>query len=317
MRKIFSCILVFVFLSFSCFSEGKQEKPLHTINVSYVKSPFNLPQIIMKERGMLESAFSDRGIEVRFHGIESGAQQAQAMAAGSLDIGGVMNTTSVLLSVSAGNDVRIISGFSRPEKVFAIASADQSITGIRDLEGKKVAGPKGTVLHQLLIAALESKGLEITDIEFLQMSIPQASTAMLAGHIDAALLAGSVLIQAQNSGARIVATAEGFVRPKLVIAARGAFLDAHGEAVALYLQTHREALEWMRANENEALRIGAAEQGISREEARTLYEWTNFTDTLSPEDLSTMKDDIKFMLGNGMLAKEINPESCIAGFALP
>jgi len=53
------------------------------------------------------------------------------------------------------------------------------------------------------------------------------------------------------------------------------------------------------------------------EDARTLYGWTHFIHRLVPEDLETMEEDIDFMLQNGMLAKKIAPESCIAPFALP
>ncbi|MDZ7793719.1 MAG: ABC transporter substrate-binding protein [Spirochaetia bacterium] len=139
MRQLFVSTLLLLSLSISVFAGGNQEKELEEINVSYVKSPFNLPSIVMKERGMLETAFADRGIEVRYHEITSGAKQAQAMAAGSLDIGGVMNTTSVLLAHSAGNDVRIIAGYSRPVKIFSIVSGTREIRNIADLKGSKIA----------------------------------------------------------------------------------------------------------------------------------------------------------------------------------
>ena len=267
MHKIATCSAILFLTALVCFAGGTQEEGLTEINVSYVKSPFNLPSIVMKERGMLEKAFEEQGIEVRYHEITSGAKQAQAMASGSLDIGGVMNTTSVLLTNSAGNDVRIISGYSRPIHVFAIVSGNPEVRTIADLKGRKVAGPKGTVLHQLLAAALESEGMTMQDVEFLQMDLPQASTAMIAGRIDAALLAASLVINAQKSGAHIVTTADGLVSPKLVIAARGGFLDSHPEAAELYLQVHRESMAWIRENLDEALRIGAREQGISAEEA--------------------------------------------------
>ena len=57
---------------------------------------------------------------------------------------------------------------------------------IEDLKGKKVAGPKGTALHQILVAALNSKGMNINDVEFLQMDLPKAQAALLGGHVDAA-----------------------------------------------------------------------------------------------------------------------------------
>ncbi len=317
MTKRILLALVIICTGALCFAGGSQEDRLREINVSYVKSPFNLPSIVMKEKGMLTEAFEKQGIQLNYYEITSGSKQAQAMAAGSLDIGGVMNTTSVLLAKSAGNDVRIVSGFSRPVHMFSIVVKDPAIKSVVDLKGKTVAGPKGTVLHQLLAAALEKKGMSVDDVEFLQMTLPQASTAMIAGQIDAALLAGSLVINAEKNGAHIVTTAEGLVTPKLVIAARGDFVDSHPEAIEAYVTTHREALDWMEKNIEEALQIGAVEQGISVDEARRLYEWTEFTDSLEGEDLVTLQDDIEFMLKNGMLTEALQPEACIAATAMP
>lgn len=298
--------------AFCAFAKGNAEKELGVLNVSYVKSPFNLPSIVMKERNMLETAFAQEGIEVRYYEIESGAKQSQAMAAGSLDVGGVMNTTSVLLACSAGNDVRIISPYSCPVKVFSIVSAREDIQSPVDLAGRSVAGPKGTVLHQLLLASLDREGLEIEDTEFLQMDLPQAATAMIAGHIDAALLAGSLAINSVRQGAHIVCSAEGYVRPTLVIAARGSFIDEYPEAIALYLAVHQEAVQWMQNNLDEALELGAESQGISLDEARQLYEWTQFRDELDETDLKALRDDVDFMLKTDLLRKRIDPVSCIA-----
>ena len=117
-------IIVFLLMTavvFSAAAGGKKEnKDLREINVSYVKSPFNLPSIVAKNRGMLEEAFSAEGIKVNFFEINSGAKQSEAMAAGSLDIGGVVNTTSVILANANGNNVEIVSGYSRPVEVFAL-----------------------------------------------------------------------------------------------------------------------------------------------------------------------------------------------------
>ncbi|ADK82790.1 ABC transporter substrate-binding protein [Sediminispirochaeta smaragdinae] len=315
MKKLYAIITVMALLVPALYAGGSKEDSLKTIDVSYVKSPFNLPLILMKEKGMLEEAFADEGVKVAYHEITSGAKQAEAMAADSLDIGGVMNTTSVLLARSAGNDVRIIAGFSRPVDVFAIVAMDPGITSIADLKGKKVGGPKGTVLHQLLAAALDAKGYGMNDVDLLEMGLPQASTAMLSGQIDAALLAGSLLIQAQKSGAHVITTAKGYVTPKLVIAARGKFLDEHPEAVERYLEVHRSAMAWMEANLDEALEIGAREQGISVEDAAKLYHWTQYITALTEEDVKTMEDDVTFMVENGMLREAVDPRSCISDTA--
>ncbi len=318
-RKNYSFLLVLMFLfaaALPCFAGGQSEEQPKTIHVSYVKSPFNLPMMVMKNRGILESNFDKLGISVEYHEINSGAQQAQAMAAGSLDIGGVMNTTSILLARSAGNDIRIVSGFSKPVNIFAIVSGTADIQTVNQLSGKKVGGPKGTVLHQLLAAALEKEGMSMNDVEFIQMGLSQAYTAMLAGQIDASLLAANLIIHAQKEGAAVLATADGLIVPKLVIACRGGFIDAHPDLVDLYLASHREASAWMESHLEEALRMGADEQDISLEEAKQLYEWTRFSDTLDDADIVSMQEDIDFMLENEMLESDISAESCFAESAL-
>ncbi|MDZ7793720.1 MAG: hypothetical protein U5P10_08540 [Spirochaetia bacterium] len=158
--------------------------------------------------------------------------------------------------------------------------------------------------------------MRIQNVEFIQMGLPQASTAMIAGQIDAALLAGSLVINAQKQGAHIVTTAEGYVTPKLVIAA-GRVSRGPPKAVQLYLDVHTSAMNWVEQNLEEALRIGAEEQGISLQEARRLYEWTQFIDSLTPQDLEQCARTFSFMLDTDMISEQMQSEACIAAGAMP
>ena len=271
------------------------------VRISYVKSPFNLPLIVAVKRGMIQQGFAKVGVAATFFEIDSGAKQAEAMAAGSLDIASVINTTSVLLAAAGGNDLRIVSGFSRPTGLFAIVAKDPAILTPANLKGKTVAGPKGTALHQLLSAALDRSGLSMGDVKFLQMDIPGARTALLSGQVDAALLAAASVQVARAAGAHVVATAEGYIKPQLVVAARGAFLRDHPQLVALYVSIHKEALAWIAAHREEALALGAQEQNIGLAEARSLADGSHFTADFGAEGMTGLGQDMDFMLRTGML----------------
>lgn len=277
------------------------------INISYVKSPFNLQVMVMKSRGMLEKEFEKDGIAVRWHGITSGAKQAQAMAAGSLDIGSVMNTTSVLLANAAGNPVRIVTGVSRPSRTFAIVAGKNGPKTIAELKGKTVAGPKGTVLHQMLVAALADAGLSESDVNFVSMDLPKARTAMLGGQVDAALLAASLVVKSVEAGAHVVATADGYVTPKLVSAVRHDFAVQRPDLVARYVKVSRQAMTFINENKDEAIEIGVKEHGVSLEEGKTLAEWAGFTDHLTEDDLESMRRDLAFLKEHGMLKTDVDP----------
>ncbi|TIH20279.1 aliphatic sulfonate ABC transporter [Marinifilum sp. JC120] len=289
-----------------------QAEELKEINISYVKSPFNLQIMVIKEKMLLEKEFTKDGIKVNWHTITSGAKQAQAMAAGSLDLASVINSTSVLLANAAGNKVRIVGGVSRPAKTFAIVAGKNGPRTIEELKGKTIAGPKGTVLHQMLVAALESKGLKESDVKMLSMGLPKARTAMLGGQVDAALLAASLVIKSEEAGAHVVATADGLVSPKLVVGARDEFAQQHPDMIARYLKVQREAMDFIVNNQKEAITIGAKEQGISIKDATILFSQSGYTNAITIGDVESMREDLAFLHKNNMVKKTINPaEACL------
>lgn len=277
-----------------------------SISITYVKSPFNLQNIVMKERGMLEEAFKADGVKINWRVINSGAVQGQAMASGDLDFSAVMNTASVLMAAGAGNPIAIATGVAHPQKIFAIIGKPGTNYSIKDLKGKKVVGPKGTVLHQLLVAALVKEGMKISDVDFVSMDPAKAMTAVVSGSADAGLVAAGLIIKANEAGAKTIATCEGYVAPNLVMAVRRAFAEQYPEAYAKVVATNRAALAWIKANKAKALEMGAKEQGISLANAEKLYDWSGFYDTLTEADVKGLEADQQFLIDNGMMEKKVD-----------
>lgn len=287
-----------------------EDTPLTELNVSYVRSPFNLQVMVMKELGMLEEEFSADGITVNWHEITSGAAQAQAMAASSLDIASVMNTASVIIANSAGNEVKIIDIVSRPERTFTIMVMDDGPATVRDLSGKTVAGPKGTVLHQLLATVVDQEGLE--GVDFISMGLPQAQTALISGNVDAALQAGALVLKTQEAGGRVLTTSEGYVTPLLVSVAPARFLANHEDIVRRYQTVHRRAYEFIRENLDDALAIGAAAQEISLEDAADLFARSGISAAFTTADLVSLEDDVAFLLDLEMIEHAVEPVDLVS-----
>ncbi len=90
-------------------AEAKMPKE---VNIVYVKAPFNLQNMVIKDQKLLEKAFAKDGVKVNWKTIASGAQQSQ-LAAGGQVLVAVMNTAS-LLANGAGNPVQIATGVAHP-----------------------------------------------------------------------------------------------------------------------------------------------------------------------------------------------------------
>ena len=263
------------------------------LNICYVKSPFNLQNIVMKENRMLEKEFAGSDVKVIWHEINSGAKQAQALAAGALDVSAVMNTASLLLVIATGA--------AHPNRVFALVGKKGHNYSVKDLKGKTVAGPRGTVLHQMLVAALKKEGMTMQDIQFVSMDPPKAYAALVGNSVDAALLAAGLVVKANDAGMKTITTAEGLVKPNLVMVARRAYAEEHPDLLKRVVAVHRKAHAWINENKEKALEMGAKAQGVSPEVAQKLFDWSSFYDVLTEDDIRGMQEDKRFLIENGLM----------------
>ena len=286
------------------------------INIAYVKAPFNLQNMVMKDQQALEKAFEKHGTKIVWHTMSSGAKQAQAMAAGSLDVSAVMNTSSLLTANGAGNKVVVVNGVAHPADVFAIVGKKGQQLSVKDLKSKKIAGPRGTVLHQLMVAALVKEGLSVNDVQFVSMDQPSAMSALLAGHVDAALLAASAVIKAEKQGCEVITTAKNLVNVNLVMTASDKFAKNHPDALEVIQKVQRDTLTWINQHWKEALTLGAKEHGITLEDAEKLAKWSNYYNALTVEDVKGLAIDQDFLLQNKMMRSKINVDSIVLPMAM-
>ncbi len=286
------------------------EKP-KTVRITYVASPFNVPSIVMRAKGYLDEAFAPFGITVESPEITSGAQQVQAIAAGEIDIASVLGGSSAILGKANGADVMVIAAYSRNPEAYGILAAKGGPASVADLKGKTVAGPKGTVLNQLLAAALKANGMTLADVDYINMDLGAARAALLAGKVDAATLAGNNALAVEQAGGHVIVNGKGLLNPTTVIGVRGAFLKEHPDLVDAYLAAHRKALDFMAKEPEEALKLAAEEQKISLEDARRMNAWYDFTLAMTDADVANLAADQDFMVEAGMLKKTIDVKAAL------
>lgn len=277
---------------------------LSEINLTYVKSPLNVPSIIQKQDDLFGKEFKKNNIKVNFHEITTGPEQTQALAAGEIDFLHALGGTSALIAASNGVELKILNTYSRSPKGFMILTNNDSIKSAADLEGKKVAGPKGTILHQVLIAALDKEGLSMDGVEFVNMGIPEASAALSDGSVDAALIAGPAALKAMKSGSKLVANGEGLVDGIIVTAVSTDFAEKHPEVVERFMKVEKETLEYVDNNFDEAMEKVAKEVDLSVEETKELYAWYDFSLDITDKDISSLEETQDFLIKNGLQEKK-------------
>lgn len=296
-----------------CGSEqaAAPEKP-RSMNITYVKAPLNVPSIVEKRLGLFEKEFGKDGMAIGFPEITAGPKQTEAIAAGAVDFAHCLGGTAAILAAANGVDLKIVGIYSRAPKAFVLLAKDKSIQSVAGLKGKKVAGPKGTVLHQLLLAALAKNNMQPDDVQYIAMDIPGAAAALMNGSVDAALAAGPDALRAEQAGARIIVNGEGLVEATIVTAVRGEFLRKHPEVVKRFVKVHQAGLDFIRDNREEALELTAAETGLTVEMVRQMYPWYDFNAAIKPSDIEELKKTQDFLVQNGMLSKTVDIAQLVA-----
>ena len=304
MRKFFKVLCA---ASLLCLVANASES-LDKIGMTYVKSPLNVPSIVDKFKGFYTKSF---GVPVEYSEITSGAKQTQALASNSLQFLNCVGGTSVILAAANKADIKIISAYSRAPEAFVIFSKDQNIKSPKDLKGKKVAGPKGTILNELLVRYLALGGLSINDVEFVSMGIPAAQAALENGSVDMALLAGPAAYNAQKSGLHVVTTGKGVITPVIVTATSGEFYKKHKDVVEKFKKAQDEILAFINANEEEALKLTAQETGLSLEAVKSMYPQYDFSPKITAEDIKALEATQEFMLESKMIEQKIDIKSLL------
>jgi len=282
------------------------------ISITYVKLPLNVPAMVAKRLGLFEKEFGPDGIAIERPELTAGPKQTEAMAAGSVQFASVLSSDSAILARANGVDLKVISVFSRAPKAFNVMTRNPAIKGVADLKDKTVAGPKGSLLNQLLFAALKKEGLRPADVKYVNMAGVQAQAALLSSSVDAALIAGPAQIKAEASGARVIANGEGLVKGLILTAVSGQFLKNHPDLVKRYLNVHEQALEYLKTRPDEAIRLVAEETEIGEADVRRMLPWYDFDPKITDSDLADMKATQAFLQENEMLTNTIDMKDLIA-----
>lgn len=288
---------------------SEQPRPLTELHVSYAVRPINVPSILAVNKKFFEESFAKQGISIVWHEL-AGTETTEALAAGAINIATSLNTLSALITKAAGNDIKIISGYSQfPEAIGLVATQSSGIETIKDFQGKKIAVTQGTMLQEMMIKVLAEGDLTVNDVEIVNIDSPDGLVALLSGHIDAAVLPEPLLTKALASGkVNLIKTAEGIINGQTVIAARTDFLDNYPDLAKRFLEVHEECLLYMVTHEEEILQMSAAAVDMPLAAVQKLYPKFNFSSQLQNQDIQGMKESVEFLRTYGFIKTDISAD---------
>ena len=201
-------------------------------------------EAVLKAAGLL----STLPFKVNWSDFTSGPPMLEAMASGSVDIGGVGDAPPVF-AASGGEAVEIVGAREVPfgDQDAIVVPKGSSITSITQLKGKKIAYGSGSSANYNLLTVLEKAGLTSKDVTIVNLQPANALAAFTSGAVDAWDIWPPYVQQVvAQDGARVLSVGAQYGSPySFEVAAKSAVADpAKAAAIKVYLRTLNKAYVW-------------------------------------------------------------------------
>lgn len=196
---------------------------------------------VMEASGVLK----DVPYKIEWKEFAAAAPLLEALGAGAIETG-LVGDAPFTFAAAANVPVKAIAAIRQTQDGLAVLAPKESvIKSFDELKGKKIATGRGSIGHQLILAALESKGWTPADIQLVFLAPADAKVAYSRGSVDAWSTWEPYVSQEEVLfGSKRILTAEGLTSGlSLQVATPTAIKDKRPE-LQDYLQRLTKARAW-------------------------------------------------------------------------
>ena len=238
---VIACLILFS----SCRQASKSDDVL---KVGVMSSMDFVPLAVAREKGL----FDKHQVKVDIQKFYSANDRDAAFQSGNID-GTVIDYTGAVLQKAGGIDLKITSACNAP---FCIMTGPESyIYKVEDLQGKKIAVSRNTVIDFCVETALMSVEVPVQQIEKQEINkIPIRLEMMLNGQTDATALPDPFISIAQSRGARTIVCMNDLGYATTGIVFKTQTIEEKSEQLKAFYLAYNEAVEYIKSHTIEDIR---------------------------------------------------------------
>ncbi len=231
-----------------------------------------LPCWVADQKGFLK----EEGItDMKVLAFRGDADTLQALTAGTVDLSN-SSLTGLVISIKSGQKFKSVwAGYNQP---YFEWYANPKFKSIAETKGGRYAVTKyGALTDFLTRYALRSGGLDPEkDIKILQLGgSPQSLAAMEAGQIEASILSAPSTYVAAEKGFVKLMSQKDYIAPDWplhVIFGKEDFIAKNPNTIKAFLRANGRAMEWIKANREEAAQIASKTAKFKIEHCRKFID---------------------------------------------
>jgi sulfonate transport system substrate-binding protein len=239
----------------------------------------------------------------------------QAMASGSVDIGGVGDAPPVF--AASGGEAIVIVGARKTngDQDALVVPKGSPITSISQLKGKKIAYASGSSANYNLLTVLNKASLTTKDVSLVNLQPATALAAFTSGSVEAWDVWPPYVQQvvAQN-GARVIATGSSYGNPySFEVASKAAVADPKkAAAIKAYLTILNKGYIWTATHPEQWAAAWAKATGLPVSVMETAAKIDGTTPVAITDDTTTAEQGlVDQFFGAGLIPAKVDMKDYI------
>ena len=253
--------------------------------------------------------------KVNWSDFTSGPPMLQAMASGSVDIGGVGDAPPVF-AASGGEAIEIVGARkTNGDQDALVVPKGSPITSISQLKGKKIAYASGSSANYNLLTVLNKASLTTKDVSLVNLQPATALAAFTSGSVEAWDVWPPYVQQvvAQN-GARVIATGSSYGNPySFEVASKAAVADPKkAAAIKAYLTILNKGYIWTATHPEQWAAAWAKATGLPVSVMETAAKIDGTTPIAITDDTTTAEQGlVDQFFGAGLIPAKVDMKDYI------
>lgn len=233
--------------------------------------------------GQVEKTYDKAmGVNMEWRAFDSGTAMSAAMASGDVDMAYSQGLVPFTVAVSQGLPITMVGiAVSYAENDNCVVSEKAGITqeNAKDLEGKSVAVPFGTVAHYKMLRVMSHLKVDSTKVRLLDMAPADSAAAMARGDVAMACGWGGALRRMKEYGSVLMsakAQEDIGIRVFDVISVNNKFAKNHPELVSDFLQVTNDSNKAFLDNPEKYQAVIAKASGLNIEDSNQVLALFDF-----------------------------------------
>ena len=285
-----------------CQGQPGKPEPLEKVTIG-ISATSLLPALIRiaEEKGY----FLEEGIDAEVRDYPTGKAALAAVFNGEVDMGTVADAPIVSNSFERNDFAIFVTILDSAQHTKALARKDSDINIPQDLVGKKVATTIGTTAHFFMSLFLALNGIDVSDVEIVNMKPGEMVEAIINGDVDA--ICGwepNVSNAAKNMGDNaIILSSDVGYKATFNLVTMNDYIENNPELIRNVIKALVKAEEFASNNRGESIDIIASRLETDREDIDKQWDGYRFKISLSQSLIITLEDVARWSMRNNFTDK--------------